>query len=71
MALHRKGQPAPGTDAENAMQRSKLSKTELFEKVSIPRALAAMGIPTIISQLINLIYNIVDAFFIGRTSCRS
>ena len=29
------------------MQRSKLSKTELFEKVSIPRALAAMGIPTI------------------------
>ena len=49
------------------MRTSKLSKTELFEKVSIPRALAAMGIPTIISQLINLIYNIVDAFFIGRT----
>ena len=49
------------------MQNSKLSKTELFERVSIPRALAAMGIPTIISQLINLIYNMVDAFFIGRT----
>ena len=49
------------------MQTSKLSKTELFEKVSIPRALAAMGIPTIISQLINLVYNIVDALFIGRT----
>lgn len=49
------------------MQTSKLSKTELFERVSIPRALAAMGIPTIISQLINLIYNMVDAFFIGRT----
>ena len=26
-----------------------------------------MAIPTIISQLINLIYNMVDAFFIGRT----
>ncbi|MBO4211051.1 MAG: cation transporter [Oscillospiraceae bacterium] len=49
------------------MQTSKLSKTELFEHVSIPRALAIMGIPTIISQLINLIYNMVDAFFIGRT----
>ena len=49
------------------MQRSKLSKTELFERVSIPRALAAIGVPTIISQLINLIYNMVDAFFIGRT----
>ena len=49
------------------MGRSKYTKTELFERVSIPRALAAMGIPTIISQLINLIYNMVDAFFIGRT----
>ncbi|MBQ1372522.1 MAG: cation transporter, partial [Oscillospiraceae bacterium] len=49
------------------MQSSKLSKTELFEHVSIPRALAVMGIPTIISQLVNLIYNMVDAFFIGRT----
>ena len=49
------------------MQTTKLSKTELFEQVSIPRALAALGIPTIISQLINLIYNMVDAFFIGRT----
>ena len=26
-----------------------------------------MAVPTIISQLINLIYNMVDAFFIGRT----
>ena len=46
---------------------NRYSKTELFERVSVPRALAAMGIPTIISQLINLIYNMVDAFFIGRT----
>ena len=49
------------------MQTSKLSKTELFERAPIPKALAAMGIPTIISQLINLIYNMVDTFFIGRT----
>ena len=26
-----------------------------------------MAVPTIISQLVNLIYNMVDAFFIGRT----
>ena len=45
----------------------KYTKAELFESVPVPRALAAMGIPTIISQLINLIYNMVDAFFIGRT----
>ena len=45
----------------------KYSKKELFETLPVPRALAAMSIPTIISQLINLIYNMVDAFFIGRT----
>ncbi len=33
----------------------------------IPKALAKMAVPTIISQLISLIYFIVDAFFIGRT----
>ncbi|MBQ7677590.1 MAG: cation transporter [Lachnospiraceae bacterium] len=40
---------------------------DLFETMPVPRALASMAIPTIVSQLINLVYNIVDAFFIGRT----
>ena len=42
-------------------------KKELFESIPVPKALASMAIPTIISQLINLVYNMVDAFFIGRT----
>ena len=42
-------------------------KKYLFESMPIPKALATMAVPTIISQLINLIYNMVDAFFIGRT----
>ncbi|MBQ4045033.1 MAG: cation transporter, partial [Lachnospiraceae bacterium] len=42
-------------------------KKELFEVMPVPRAVASLAIPTIISQLINLIYNMVDAFFIGRT----
>ena len=42
-------------------------KKELFERIPVPKALAAMAVPTIISQLINLVYNMVDAFFIGRT----
>ncbi len=42
-------------------------KKELFENTPIPKALATLAVPTIISQLINLIYNMVDAFFIGRT----
>ena len=50
-----------------ARQNNKLSKDELFSKAPVLEALAAMAVPTIISQLINLIYNMVDAFFIGRT----
>jgi len=42
-------------------------KKELFEKIPVPKALASLAIPTIISQLISLVYNMVDAVFIGRT----
>ena len=48
------------------MAKKQIDKTELFERTPVPKALAALAIPTIISQLINLIYNMVDAFFIGR-----
>ena len=41
-------------------------KTELFERMPVPRALTIMAIPTIISQLITLIYNMADTWFIGR-----
>lgn len=43
-------------------------KTLIFEKMSIPSALATMAIPTIVSQLITLIYNIADTWFIGQTN---
>ena len=46
---------------------SKTDKTELFETMPVPKALATMAVPTIISQIVNLVYNMVDAFFIGRT----
>lgn len=43
------------------------SKKELFESLPVPKALTTLAVPTIISQLINLVYNLVDAIFIGRT----
>lgn len=49
------------------MTGEKYSKTELFETMPIRKALAKMAIPTIISQLINVVYNVVDTFYIGRT----
>ncbi len=47
--------------------RSTADKTQIFENMSIPAALAKMAIPTIVSQLITLIYNIADTWFIGQT----
>jgi len=47
--------------------KTEVSKKDLFETIPVPKALMTLAIPTIISQLINLIYNVVDAFFIGRT----
>ena len=41
---------------------------DLFETVPVPKALAALAIPTIISQLITMIYNLADTFFIGTTN---
>ena len=41
--------------------------TELFETMPVPAALAKMALPTIASQLVILIYNIADTWFIGQT----
>ena len=43
------------------------NKKEIFEQMPVPRALAVMALPTIVSQLITLFYNITDTWFIGRT----
>ncbi len=40
-------------------------KTELLGNAPIPKALLAMGIPTMIGMLINAFYNLVDAYFVS------
>lgn len=40
-------------------------KIELLGSTPIPKALLAMGIPTMIGMLINALYNLVDAYFVG------
>ncbi len=44
-----------------------VDQTALFEQMPVPKAVRTMAIPPIISQLIVLIYNMADTFFIGRT----
>lgn len=43
------------------------SRTYIFESASIPRAVWTLAIPTIITQLINIIYNYADTWYVGRT----
>ena len=44
---------------------SQSKKMELLGNTSIPKALLAMGIPTMIGMLVNAFYNLVDAYFVG------
>lgn len=40
-------------------------KTELFERTPIPKAVAQLSVPTIISSLVMVIYNLADTYFVG------
>lgn len=41
-------------------------KMELLGSAPIPKALVALGIPTMSGMLINALYNLADAYFVGR-----
>lgn len=41
--------------------------TKIFESYSVPRAVGAMAIPSMLGMLINIIYNLADTFFVGQT----
>lgn len=45
---------------------SELSKRELFETVPVKKAVATLAVPTIISQIVTIIYNLADTFFVGQ-----
>ena len=40
-------------------------KMELLGSAPIPKALVALGLPTMIGMLINALYNLVDTYFVG------
>lgn len=40
-------------------------KMELLGSAPIPKALLALGLPTMIGMMINALYNLVDAYFVG------
>lgn len=46
--------------------RQETAEKELFETMPVPKAVAALAVPTIISQVVTMIYNLADTFFIGQ-----
>ena len=40
---------------------------QLFEEAPVPKAVAVMAVPTMISMMVVVIYNMADTFFIGQT----
>lgn len=49
------------------MTRHEADSREIFEKLPVLKSIRIMAVPTIFSQIIVLIYNLADTFFIGKT----
>ena len=44
------------------------NKSYIFEKAPISKAVWSMALPTVITQLINIVYNFADTWYVGRTA---
>jgi len=44
-----------------------MKNTDVFENQSVPKAVASLAIPTILSMLVTVFYNMADTFFVGQT----
>lgn len=40
-------------------------KTLLFEETPIPKAVATLAVPTVLSSLVMVLYNLADTYFVG------
>lgn len=49
------------------MTERKRQVSSVFEEASIPKAVMTLAVPTIITQLINIVYNLADTWYVGRT----
>lgn len=41
------------------------AKTELFENMSIPKAVVKLAVPTVLGCLVTMLYNLADTYFVG------
>lgn len=50
------------------MNKQNTNRTYLFETAPVPKAVLSLVVPTVISQLLTIIYNFADTWFVGRTN---
>ncbi len=46
---------------------AKRDSTLIFSEYSIPKAVSALALPSMLGMLINIVYNLADTFFVGQT----
>ena len=49
------------------MPKTEKNRTYLFESAPVPTAVLTLVVPTVVSQILTIIYNCADTWFVGRT----
>ena len=47
--------------------KTSADRSELFSNAPIPKAVATLAVPTVLSMLVTIVYNMADTFFVGQT----
>ena len=50
------------------MNNQNTNRSYLFETAPVPKAVLSLVVPTVISQILTIIYNFADTWFVGRTN---
>ena len=49
------------------MNANENAENELMARMKVSKAVATMAIPSVISSLVTVVYNMADTFFVGQT----
>lgn len=55
-------------NSKNGKNTNQKDSNEIFEALPVPKAVKEMALPAVFGQIIVLIYNMADTFFLGRTN---
>lgn len=50
----------------HSQNRSSQERMALLSRAPVPRALLALGLPAMLGMMVNALYNLADAYFVGR-----